>query len=221
MTIYKEFKSPKKEFRQFNKAERVISPPPKMHDFEKIAIISPNEIQQKTFICTYIDPKTNTRCPRSLGIYPEFCEKHTKLIQNVYVKTSSVPNSGKGLFAGKYGFKINDIIGEYSLPFIKISFGDVEHRSINPNTSYLYCENPKRGQDDATMECWDALDYRSSVMRYANDAHGSKYRNNAEFDMFKRKRDKTGKAEVRIFLVATRNIKPFHEIFLSYGGNYF
>lgn len=214
MTIYKEFKSPKKEFKIFNRAKRALSLSPKTKYFEKIAIVSPNKEQQKLYICTYIDPKTNKRCKRHLNMYPEFCEKHTMLIQNVFVKKSNISNAGNGLFAGEYGFKTDDIIGEYSMPFIKLSWDELENRSSNPNTSYLYCENPKR---DNSMECWDALDYRSSIMRYANDAHGSKFHNNAVFDMFRRKRNKTSKPENRIYLVASRDISPFHEIFLSYS----
>ena len=35
MTIYKEFKSPKKEFKIFNRAKRALSLSPKTKDFEK------------------------------------------------------------------------------------------------------------------------------------------------------------------------------------------
>lgn len=221
MTYHKSFKSPKKEFRKFLQTKKLVSPLPYTKQFEKIAIVSPNADQQKKHFCTYIDSKTNKRCKNYLGVYPEFCQKHTMAIQNIFVDTSNIKNAGRGLFAGEYKFKKGDIIGEYSMPEIKLTWGDIENRADNPNTSYVYCENPKRGQDESEMECWDALDYRSSVMRYANDAHGSKFKNNAEFDMFRRKRTKHGKAEIRIYIVATKTIHPYKEIYLSYGGLYF
>lgn len=221
MTLHKIFKSPNKEFKNFLKAKSIKSPSPKTKNFEKIAIVSPNEKQQKSHFCTYIDSKTHKRCKNPLGIYPEFCQKHTMAIQNVFVDTSQIKNAGRGLFAGEYKFKKGDIIGEYSVPHIKLSWGEIENRADDPNTSYVYCESPKRNQDDSEMECWDALDYRSSVMRYANDSHGSHFKNNAVFDMFKRRREKNSKSEIRIYIVATKTINPYEEIFLDYGTAYF
>lgn len=215
MTIYKKYKNPISKFNDFKQAKRVKSPSPKLKNFEQIAIVRPNHNQQ-IYKCTFINPDTNIRCTRNLGIYPEFCEKHTMAIQNLFVDKSNIFNGGMGLFAGEHGFKKGDIIGRYSMDFIQLTWQELENRTDNPNTSYVFCNNHR---SDNKMKCWDALDYRSTVIRYANDSHGSKFSNNAYFDFLRRKED--GKIQNHAYMIASKNIPAFQEIYCSYGDLYF
>ena len=208
---YKKFKSPKKEYSDFKTTARPKSPSPKRKDFEKVAVRTSNKHSR----CTYIHPSTDKRCKLMLGKYPKFCYLHTMLIENLYIDNSNIKNGGNGLFAGPMGFKKGDIIGEYSMPWMKVKSGQVDRRNKgHPDTSYLFCDYPKRGQKEEDAQCWDGLDIRSTIVRYANDAHGSKFKNNSEFSTVK---SKTGN---HVYMVAKQKIAPFDEIFCTYGEDY-
>lgn len=185
---------------------------PKIKNFEKHALIHPKKDDHR--ICHYIDNKTNKQCQMKLGNYPKFCQLHSLTIDNLYVDTSNIKNAGNGLFAGPFGFKKGDRIGEYSMDEIKVQLKDLDKRSSKPDYSYTFCERQKRGQAEDDVNCWDALDYRTTIIRYANDATNSKFKNNSYF--FETKRD----GETRVYLVASKKIEPLEEIFVSYGSDY-
>lgn len=200
------FKSPDKNYQQgkFKTTKRPKSPSPKRKDYEQKALRKDDGKSR----CTYVHPKNNKRCLNKLGIYPRFCELHTMLIKNLYVAPSQIKNAGNGLYAGPYGFEKDDIIGVYSEPWNQVSLGTLERRCKHDHCwDYVFCND---GQKPKT-KCWDGLDIRSTVVRNANDAHASKFRNNAYFDVVKGK----------VYVIASRNIKPNSEIFLNYGPSYF
>ena len=203
------FKSPDKKYRIENikTTERPFSPSPKTKDFEKLAQTESDKHSR----CTFINAETNRRCKLHLGLYPKFCHLHTLLITNLYIADSNIKNAGKGLFSGPYGFKKHDIIGEYSEDWIKLKYSELEKRN-GPNklfnTSYVYCDAPK---DDKNENCYDALDIRTTLMRFINDSHGnSKYKNNVYFSSHKG----------HVYIKTSKNIQPFEELFLDYGAEY-
>lgn len=210
----RKFRSPVKKYRSpnFMTARRPSSPSPRREDYEDVAKTRPSKER-----CTYIDPETNRRCKLSIGIYPKYCHIHTTIIENLYVAPSNIENAGNGLFAGPLGFKKNDIIGEYSMPWMEVSSGRLEVRNENKDTNYSYvlCDEREEGQREEDVRCWDGLDKNSTIIRNANDAHGSRYRNNAYFERV----EKGG--EVHIYMVASRNISPLKEILCDYGPHYF
>jgi hypothetical protein len=217
----RKFKSPNKKYRSpnFKTTKRPFSPSPKKSNYEKVAQTKPSHER-----CIYIDPVSNRRCKLHIGIYPKYCHIHTTLIENLYVAPSSIPNGGNGLFAGPLGFKKNDIIGEYSQEWMEVKSGRLDKRNgkdksgeyKDVNHSYVFCDEQKKGQKEKDVQCWDGLDKNSTIVRNANDAHGSKHRNNAYFDTRKGKDGKT-----HVYMIAGRNIKGLKEIFCDYGPHYF
>jgi hypothetical protein len=196
---HKKFKSPIKDYNKFKTTARPKSPSPKRKDFQKVALRKPDGKSR----CTYIHPISNKRCKLLLGYYPQFCHLHTMMIDNLLIETSQIPNAGNGLFVGPFGFKTGDIIGIYAHPWMKVKYNTITKRE-NPDFSYIFCNFPKKGKQE---ECFDAIDIRSTILRHANDAHGSKFKNNAAFN---------NKGEV----YATADINPFDEIFIDYGEDY-
>jgi hypothetical protein len=215
------YKTPVKNYKVAPKEKGL--PSPKQKNFESIVKISPTPNMQifKTRQCRYID-SDNKRCKIKLGLYPKFCEVHSLAIDNLYIKKSNIENAGNGLFAGLMGYKKGDIVGEYSMPEIKVKMKQIDARKGNPNSwqpnySYTFCENEKHGQKEGDVDCYDALDYRTTIMRYANDAHGSKFKNNVYFEPIKNK--KTG--DTHIYMIASKKIKCLDEILCTYGPDYF
>lgn len=199
------FKSPDKKLviGNFSTSKRPKSPSPKRHDYAKRAQRTADSKSR----CTYIHPETGKRCKNQLGLYPEYCELHTMLVHNVFIAPSQIPNAGNGLYAGPYGFKKGDIIGEYSFKWNEASLGTISKRCKDDNCwSYVFCDE---GDEDDTR-CWDGVDIRSTLMRNINDAHGSKFKNNAYFDVIKD----------HVYVIASKNIKPFFECLVSYGKEY-
>lgn len=206
------FRSPDKKYRDFKTTRRPKSPSPKRSDYEKVALRQ----SDKKSRCTFIHPETNKRCKKYLGIYPKYCSIHTLLIDNLYIHKSNIKNAGNGLFAGYFGFKKGDIVSEYSMPWMEVKAGRLETRNKTGEyeSSYVFCDEKKRGQSWKDVMCWDGIDIRSTIARNANDAHGSKYKNNTYFDIKK----KNGKNHV--YIIASKNIPPKTEIFTDYGDNY-
>lgn len=218
MSSHKKYKSPVKKYQRnnFDKAKLFHpSPSPKRSDFESKAAMKPTNEK-----CLYIDPDTNKRCKNEIGIYPEFCSFHTLLIDNLYISPSKISGAGNGLFSGPEGFEKGDIIAEYSNPQTRLTKGQLVKRNGNCkkyNDSYTYgvTKYLKKNYVDDDIVCYDNLDHRSSISRNANSAHGSKYRNNATFDEIKEK-----DGEIHVYIIATKSITPYSEIFVDYGSKY-
>ncbi len=119
------------------------------------------------------------------------------------VKTSQLPNSGKGLFtttAIKKGEKVIEYEGEI------IDWKEYEKRVELNKDGYLFFINKKR--------CIDAFNTPQHKARFANDAAGlgrvKGLKNNCVYDI---EGDKC-------FIVATKNISAGEEIFVSYSKEY-
>jgi uncharacterized protein len=123
------------------------------------------------------------------------------LEKQLYVKKSTLPNAGKGLFTKKFIPKGTRII-EYK--------GKVktwkEVQDEEDENGYIYYV--KRSH------VIDALKIKNSLARYANDARGlervKKISNNAEY----------AEDGVRVFIESTKDIPAGSEIFVSYGPEY-
>lgn len=198
----------------FNEIKQKVYLSPKRSDYEELAIVKSDGHSK----CSFIEPKTNKRCKLYLEMYPKFCHLHTILIDNLYIDISNIKNAGNGLFSGPLGFKKDEIIGEYSYPWMEVKSKKLDIRNgkgKNVNYDYVLCLNKEKGQKEGDIMCYDGLDKNSTIIRNANDAHNSNFKNNCYFEAIKRD------CKYKVFAVTSKNIKPFSEIFISYGDNYF
>lgn len=119
------------------------------------------------------------------------------------VKTSTLPNAGKGLFTTK-AIKKSDKIIEYQGEII--DWKEYEKRVKEDKDGYLFYINKNR--------CIDAFSTPKFKARYANDAMGlariKGVKNNAAYEIF----------GDQCFIVAKRDIEPGEEIFVSYSKEY-
>jgi SET domain-containing protein len=123
----------------------------------------------------------------------------------LFVKESTLPNCGKGLFT-KVDIKKNMLIVEYQGEKITWAEGLKRNENHAFQSPYLFYISPKN--------CIDAEYTLDALARYANDAKGHTkvkgLNNNAEYAVIKRVP----------FIMATKNIKAGEEIFVSYGEDY-
>ena len=121
------------------------------------------------------------------------------------VKKSKIPGAGKGLFA-KEMFKRNDKVIEYTGEIITWKECQKRNEALDGVGLYYFYVSDKK--------CIDAQNVPESLARYANDAAGfvrlPGFRNNARFEVIKSKP----------YIIASRNIKPGDEIYVSYGKEY-
>lgn len=119
------------------------------------------------------------------------------------VKTSQLPNAGKGLFTQK-PIKKNAKIIEYKGEII--DWKEYEKRVSEDKDGYLFFINKSR--------CIDAFSTPRFKARYANDARGLKrvkgLKNNATYQVFGE----------RCYIVAERDINAGEEIFVDYTQDY-
>ncbi len=120
--------------------------------------------------------------------------------KKLFVKTSTLPNAGNGLFT-KIDLKKGDVVTEYIGR--RRTWAQVEDDVDN---GYIY------HIDDENVI--DAKNNKASFGRYANDAAGLQrvqgLHNNSEY--FEK--------EKKVFIRAKKNIAAGHEIFVSYGNRY-
>ena len=124
------------------------------------------------------------------------------LEKSLYVKKSTIPGSGKGLFTKVFipkGTRIIEYKGE------KVTWKEVEKMADDRN-GYVFYFNSKY--------CLDAWNTKSSLSRYINDAKGivkiDGIKNNTEYVIEKK----------HCYVEATRDIPAFSELFVGYGGEY-
>lgn len=124
-----------------------------------------------------------------------FLEKH------LYLKKSGLRGSGKGLFTRvdiPKGMRIVEYKGS------RQPWKDVKHE--DGHNAYLFKVNSRLAIN--------ALNYKKSFGRYANDARGFSrikgLRNNAEYEV----------ENNRVYIDAVRKIKKNEEILVDYGGNF-
>lgn len=123
------------------------------------------------------------------------------LEQQLEIKKSTLPASGKGLFTKlpiKKGTKIVEYKGTVS------SWANADHD--NGNNAYIYYVTRNH--------VIDASRAKNAMARYANDAMGltriKGISNNAEYVL----------EEKRIFILSTKDIPAGGEIFVAYGKDY-
>lgn len=119
------------------------------------------------------------------------------------VKTSQLPNAGKGLYTTtpiKKGEKIIEYLGEI------IDWKEYLKRVDKNEDGYLFFISKKL--------CIDAYNTPQHIARYANDAAGLSrvkgLNNNSKYDI----------ENNRCFIVATKNISANSEIFVTYTKEY-
>jgi uncharacterized protein len=125
----------------------------------------------------------------------------------LYVKESTLPNAGKGLFVAR-DVKKGEIITEYEGE--RITWAECLERNEKKEGSeqgaYYFHINSKN--------CIDAEHTLWAMGRYANDAKGRArikgITNNSAYKIIKK----------RAFIVATKNIKANSEVFVPYGKAY-
>ena len=144
--------------------------------------------------------KKKKRC-RKRTAHTSKCWIHLANEDNLRIKPSNIKNAGKGLFSWKKPFKRNQFINEYTgekttLKKLNNKYGK------NIVAQYSICDGPKK--------CWDAYKTTDGPPRFANDARGTKNKNNSCFRVKNKK----------ITLESTKSIKPNQEIYADYGGDY-
>jgi SET domain-containing protein len=123
------------------------------------------------------------------------------LSRQLFIKTSSIPNSGKGLFTRKKiprGTRIVEYKGKMT------TWKEVNHQ--NGSNGYIFYIDRNH--------VLNAVTYIKAQGRYANDARGLSrikgLKNNAEYD-----------AEgLRVYIKATKDIRAGAEILVDYGKEY-
>jgi hypothetical protein len=122
---------------------------------------------------------------------------------NLYLKPSSIPNSGSGLFTSK------DIATKTRIAKYTGVIKTLAESQANPT-----------GYDVAIPKgrVLDASSTQSGIARYANDCRGKNKKkkqckgNNAKFSI------STRNGTTNVWLVSTKAISAGSEIFVSYGG---
>jgi len=121
----------------------------------------------------------------------------------LYVKRSTLPGSGKGLFT-KIPIKRGQVVIEYlgeTIPWSEC----LKREEQGKGGYFMYV---------TSKHCIDARPTKDKVARYANDAKGwgkvAGIRNNSFYEM-------RGK---RVFIVARKEISAGSEIFVGYGKEY-
>ena len=123
------------------------------------------------------------------------------LSKHLYIRRSSIPSGGNGLFTRKMIRKGTRII-EYKGKIT--SWKEVNHRE--GTNGYIYFINHKH--------VLDAYTYRKALGRYANDARGMKrkkgLKNNAAYETI----------GLKVYIDAIDDIPAGNEIFVGYGKEY-
>jgi uncharacterized protein len=123
------------------------------------------------------------------------------LSKHLYIRKSSIPAGGRGLFTRRLIRKGSRII-EYKGKVT--TWKEVNHR--NGANGYIYFINHKH--------VLDAFTYRKALGRYANDARGMKrkkgLKNNAAYETI----------GLKVYIDAVEDIPAGTEIFVGYGKEY-
>lgn len=118
--------------------------------------------------------------------------------KNLEIKTSNIPNSGRGLFT-KIDIKKGTPISE----FTGVPISDEEMEKLEgPEKHYLVAKS-----DGSTINVYNS----DSPAIYVNDAHNTDFKNNSKIKEL---------SDGGVWLVATKNIKAGEEIYCSYGTDY-
>lgn len=147
--------------------------------------------------------RKNTQCKRTTCIYSDFCSTHTKQLLGLYLRKSSIPESGKGLFTAKE-IPPRTRIAKYT--------GTIKTRAAYNANPSGYGVGLPRGK------VMNAASTQSGIARYANDCRPANRRlkqckgNNSKFNVSVRDGINS------VWLTSTKRIPANTEIFVSYGG---
>ncbi|MCB0493415.1 MAG: SET domain-containing protein [Cyclobacteriaceae bacterium] len=126
------------------------------------------------------------------------------LEKQLYVKKSTLPGAGKGLFTKKKikkGTRIVEYKGEI------LTWKEVQKLADDRN-GYVFYINSK--------QCIDAWNYKKALGRYANDAKGigrvKGIKTNSEYVV--------GNGKKKCYIEAIKDIPANSEIFVEYGKEY-
>lgn len=128
-----------------------------------------------------------------------FCGQHTREHLGITIQKSNIPMAGLGMFAVR-PFVADERIVEYSGEKLTT---DQYDRRYDKDSMGSY------GIQLSEKYVIDARKTSSGVARYACDYHGSGKKPNAEYINF----------GGRIWIVATKRIKPGEEILTDYGDD--
>ena len=149
--------------------------------------------------CTAIT-KGGARC-RNQTCRGTKCWQHTKSQEGLRVKPSQISDGGFGLHTTRRfakGEKVANYTGE------KMTRAQVKGRYGSERGQYVVCRSDS--------ECFDGRKTSASFARFANDARGTSFRNNARFT--------PGASNHQPILRTTRAIPASREIFANYGSDY-
>jgi SET domain-containing protein len=125
------------------------------------------------------------------------------MYENLEVKKSTIPGSGKGLFTKrdiKKGERFLEYLGEI------IDWNECDVRAERDEGGYVFFVSKNK--------CIDAFNTTEALARYANDAKGlTKVKgitNNCNYEIYKR----------RGWITAIKDIKAGSEILVGYGAEY-
>lgn len=146
-------------------------------------------------------------------------------ISNVYVDTSTIPKAGLGLFAGTRGFRQGQVVCEYSDDEILVPLSTLmkeseaceargDHQGFVRCWMYVY--QSKHLDEHGEEYCWDARHKTTHLASLINDARSDQLNNVKFVDRAPR----TPMQLPRCLMVATRDIVPGEELFVSYGDEY-
>jgi SET domain-containing protein len=154
--------------------------------------------------CTYVIPKTGIRCKLNACTTGPRCWQHTKIVEGVRVKQSTVPQAGLGLFASR-SFTPNQFVSTYSGE----EMTEAQLRQRYENTPYgpFGVYTMEVGRDRYV----DARNSNSGNARYINDARGTGKSNNTRI---------TKSADSTRKIKTTKHVAAGSEFFVNYGREY-
>jgi hypothetical protein len=160
--------------------------------------------------------KNGQRCRRKCAIGFEYCFQHLRSQEHLNVKTSNIPNAGKGLFAYDKSapdnaiiFRPKDVIADYNGEQISRAVLDERYGDHDENTApyaIFFKRSPQETYVDAAL--------KRSVAALANSKPDNG-QSNAQF-----KPNYTIRPQ-RVQMRATKPIRNYQEIYPAYGrGGY-
>lgn len=145
------------------------------------------------------------RCKNRTCMYAEFCQRHTRMMYSLYVRRSTIPNSGMGLFTAAPLRRWAKIVRYTGREITRQEDEEID-------SGYGIFRDPPH------TTVIDAASTQSTLGRYVNDCNTITHRaghcakNNAQFFEYK-----TGRFKGQMWVVALCNIPAHTEIFCSYG----
>ncbi len=154
--------------------------------------------------CTYIIPSTGMQCKLNACTTGPRCWQHTKIVEGVRVKRSSIPQAGLGLFASR-PFAPNEFVSTYGGE--QVTEAQLRQRYENTPYAPFGVYTMEVGRDRYV----DARNSNSGNARYINDARGTNKTNNTRI---------TRSTNSARKLKTTRRVAAGAEFFVNYGQDY-